>query len=659
MKCYLKNIFCLVPPQYAQKYRNSWEKLPAMKGWLQPCTTANKKAYCKYCKTFINAKLGDLNKHRQSMKHKAAEKPFSCPRQQKLNLQPLNKTVTEQQQKEGKTCLFVAAHTSINVVEHLCEIQDVPFHRTKCTNIIKNVVGPYFLNDLLLDIGDKYYSLIIDESTDVTVLKMLGLVIRYFSQKHSRIVCTFLSLVHIENGTAECIVESIKGLLKKYNLDLQKLQGIGTDNASAMVGINGGVFKKLKEDIPHLVLVRCICHSLQLAVSSASETTLPRNIEYLIKETYNWFSNSSIRQLAYQQIYSVINNGEKPLKILQMAATRWISIEPAIKRILEQWDSLKAHFDIVRIKENCYTSEILYSMYKDLNNKVYLEFIYNIVNLVQATNKSFEASNADVTKLFVNLNNLYLTVVKSIVIPTAKINSIAEDFENRLDPNPYLGYAFEKACTDCSVSQHDKEIIKNRCFQLLIELAKQLKQRLCDNIKILEKMQYFSVTECLKPNKMPITDIACQFYANPQTISKIEYQWNSLQLIPWSEIHNTELFWIEVKNYRDASNENPFQNLVDVALRILCLPHSNAEVERVFSSMNIVKNKIRNRMKLDLLNNILNIKYGLKRIGKCCNSFNLPDEVLLMFDTNVAYKRTSDEAENLDVDNILQNLCVD
>jgi hypothetical protein len=30
-----------------------------------------------------------------------------------------------------------------------------------------------------------------------------------------------------------------------------------------------------------------------------------------------------------------------------------------------------------------------------------------------------------------------------------------------------------------------------------------------------------------------------------------------------------------------------------------------------------------------------------------------------MFDTNVAYKRTSDEAENLDVDNILQNLCVD
>ncbi|KAJ8966915.1 hypothetical protein NQ317_009498 [Molorchus minor] len=99
-----------------------------------------------------------------------------------------------------------------------------------------------------------------------------------------------------------------------------------------------------------LAAFRCVCHSLQLAVSTASEKTLPRNIEFLIKETYNWFSHSSIRQLSYKQIYSLINNGEEPLKILKMAATRWISIEPALKRVLDQWNSLKAHFDIVRVE---------------------------------------------------------------------------------------------------------------------------------------------------------------------------------------------------------------------------------------------------------------------------------------------------------------------
>jgi hypothetical protein len=42
----------------------------------------------------------------------------------------------------------------------------------------------------------------------------------------------------------------------------------------------------LKQDVPNLILIRCVCHSLQLAISKASET-LPRNIEFLIKETYS------------------------------------------------------------------------------------------------------------------------------------------------------------------------------------------------------------------------------------------------------------------------------------------------------------------------------------------------------------------------------------
>ncbi|CAH1100584.1 unnamed protein product [Psylliodes chrysocephalus] len=228
-------------PNYTQKYRGEWEKLPEIKGWLEPCTTDYTKAYCKYCKCFINAKLGDIKKHHKSLKHKAAKKPFSS-RQQKLNFEPNNKGVTTQQRKEGDIFLFVAAHTSINAIDHLCEINNVSVHRTNCTNLIKNVVGPHFMKDLLFDVGANPYSLIIDESTDVAVLKMLGIVIRYFSTKHLKIVSTFLSLINIENGTAECIVEAIKQLLTKLKLNVQNLQGIGTDNVSVKIGITDDVY---------------------------------------------------------------------------------------------------------------------------------------------------------------------------------------------------------------------------------------------------------------------------------------------------------------------------------------------------------------------------------------------------------------------------------
>ena len=129
-----------------------------------------------------------------------------------------------------------------------------------------------------------------------------------------------------------------------FKLNIQKLIGIGTDDASAIVGINNGFYTLLKGkfNLSHFVVIRCICHSLQLAISHATTETLPQNHDFMIRETNNWFSYSSRRQIAYREVYGLINEGAAPLKILQLSGTRWIPIEPAINRILNQWDELKA-----------------------------------------------------------------------------------------------------------------------------------------------------------------------------------------------------------------------------------------------------------------------------------------------------------------------------
>lgn len=111
--------------------------------------------------------------------------------------------------------------------------------------------------------------------------------------------------------------------MQREGLNINKLSGLGTDNASDMVGVNNGVYELLtsKYDLKNLVLVRCVCHSLQLALSAATEETLPRNLDFLIRETYNWFEHSTIRQQAYLNIHKLINDDKKPLKILKMAKT--------------------------------------------------------------------------------------------------------------------------------------------------------------------------------------------------------------------------------------------------------------------------------------------------------------------------------------------------
>lgn len=55
----------------------------------------------------------------------------------------------------------------------------------------------------------------------------------------------------------------------------------------SIVGINNAVYQKLKAEVPNLILIRFVCHSLQLSVSVATAEALPRNLEILVTETYS------------------------------------------------------------------------------------------------------------------------------------------------------------------------------------------------------------------------------------------------------------------------------------------------------------------------------------------------------------------------------------
>lgn len=80
-----------------------------------------------------------------------------------------------------------------------------------------------------------------------------------------------------------------------------------------------------------------------------------------------------------------------------------------------------------------------------------------------------------------------------------------------------------------------------------------------------------------------------------------------------------------------------YVELASGAFKMLSLPHSNAEGERVFSTMNVVNSKLRNRMQLGMISVILTIRYALKRKQKCCESYFLPQKMVGNIWKMVAY----------------------
>lgn len=644
--------------QYIQKFRKEWLRDENFKKWLLEVPTDSTKGRCNYCKCDINAKYTDILRHSKSQKHKVSV-PIATSNVS-IRSHVSTKSCVKTAACEASISLFLSSHCAIRNCDHLVDMCKCHFsetdvgsklkmHRTKCTEIINNVLSDHFVDDLVNDIGNGKFSLLLDESNDITINKLLGIAVIYYSKLHEKIISTFLSLVALGKCDADGIVKAVKEELAAKKLDINSLVAIGTDNASVMVGINNGVFQKLKHDVPSLILIRCTCHSLQLAVSHASSETLPRNLEFLISETYKWFSLSSVRQLSYKTLYQTINDGKTPLKIPSNCQTRWLSIEPAVGRILDQWLELKTHFEIVRSTEKCYTAEMLYGMYCDEANHAYLLFLYPVLVDIQRVNKLFESNTADQTKLFHDLSLLIRSIASKLILPTSRVDPLVSSIEEYLDPAPYLGYRFERKVKDLKdigkLTCEREKTLRSRCQRFLMEVLKQLKQRLPENISILKNSSLLSVENALRAVKNSISSLMEYMGEQGNVIEAAEFQFRNINLIDWTNKTNTVQFWDEVFKYTDASGSNPFQELADFAMKVLILPHSNAEVERVFSQLNITKSKLRNKMGIKLVNSLLHIKYGLKRHNKCCKDYVLPAQTLQKIGSLECYKSDASKAQ--------------
>lgn len=74
----------------------------------------------------------------------------------------------------------------------------------------------------------------------------------------------------------------------------------------------------------------------------------------------------------------------------------------------------------------------------------------------------------------------------------------------------------------------------------------------------------------------------------------------------------SNIFGKKINKICSGSGEPLFNNVCRFVFDILCLTHSSAEVERVFSVVNIIKTKLRNRLHVKTVEAVLLSKDLLK-----------------------------------------------
>ena len=198
-----------------------------------------------------------------------------------------------------------------------------------------------------------YYSIIIDEATDISVTNQLGLCIQYLGEG-GNICVKYLKLMELSKGTADVITDAIVDDLTSKApavLDIQKMAGGACDGASVMLGAHNGVVSRLKAKVSHFIHTHCTAHRLSFAASHASSVSnWIQRFEGMLNQIYAFFSRRSTRTSELLEVQKALK--EPQLKLQRATKTHWLSHQSAVDALRRSYQAVKTALKQEAIEED-------------------------------------------------------------------------------------------------------------------------------------------------------------------------------------------------------------------------------------------------------------------------------------------------------------------
>jgi len=116
-----------------------------------------------------------------------------------------------------------------------------------------------------------FHTLIVDESTDIAVHKVLVLYFKYCSPISLVYETVFGGIIQLTACHAQALEQAIKEFYNEPEIDLNRLVMLTSDGASVMLGRWNGLAAFLKRTVPHLSEQHCVAHREDLALTASWE----------------------------------------------------------------------------------------------------------------------------------------------------------------------------------------------------------------------------------------------------------------------------------------------------------------------------------------------------------------------------------------------------
>ncbi|KAL4346995.1 hypothetical protein GQ457_17G015670 [Hibiscus cannabinus] len=509
-----------------------------------------------------------------------------------------------------------ATYTSLHIQKEILAV---------LSNKVKNVIRE--------EIGDAKFCIIVDEARDHAKREQMSIVLRYVD-KNGYVKERFFGLVHVNDTVASTLKDGICFSLSQYNLDVHNIRGQGYDGASNMRGEWNGLQALILSVCPYAYYVHCMAHRLQLALVAASKEVICIqrffnklssiiNIVGASCKSTDQLKDAHAANVAYLLDIDELQSGKRLHSIgtLQRPGdTRWSSHLKSVSSLINMFSATCEV--LLNIIDDGATSTqraeadatyealtsfefvfILHLMKKVLEISDMLcqtlqqqsQDILNLMHLVSSTKSLLQKLRDEGwDDLIVKVRSFCDSI--NIPIPDLNVHYVARKGRNRLQQD------------DITLEHHYKIDIFNNVIDTQLQ---ELNDKFNDHT-----MELLTLSSALDPKEMHTSfriDDICQLVQKFYPSNFVEHEMMQLRMQFEHFDHVRQLS--DFKSLETISDlcqwlvrtrkSEIYPLVYRVVTLILTLPVSTATTERSFSAMNIIKNKLRNKIEDEFLSNCL------------------------------------------------------
>ena len=442
--------------------------------------------------------------------------------------------------------------------------------------------------------NSQYLAILADESTDIRTRNELSVCFRYVV--NGKALESFHSLQQLSSTKADIVSNCLKDILISNEIPASRIYWMAFDGAANMSGRVHGVQAMLKKDmLPNANYVHCRSHLLNLAAANVAQEFKPLKCLFsTFNSLWKFFHNSPKRHNQLVEVQKVFN--DPVLELVRTGDTRWTSNYRAVRAIRMCLRSLVVTLQDIHTAAADLASEAG-GLLLTFQNQTSILLIHALEHILQPLN---------VLTLQLQSPQLSLaTLPEKVELATARLQEIYED-SNIYGSDFQLFVQQENWPTVGEVVDISK--VHSQTVQPYItKLCSNLERRFGDTVgKVSAAACVFNPLNVDK-HTLPEQQEQVQLLSDYFRLSGEDASAEWVCFRNFLQRHRLESSDDICKHLLTSDVGDSFPQLQKLAGILVCCPVGTASVERSFSTMNRLCNKLRQRLTPAHLSRLLRI----------------------------------------------------